>query len=313
MKIIFMEAETLGEDIDFKAFNELGDVELYTRAATIEENAERIHDADIIVVNKIPVGEELLKDAPNVKMIALSATGTNNIDFNYTDSRNIVVKNVAGYSTASVVQHTFAMFFYLYEKLAIYDRFVKNGHYSKYHMFSCFTPHFNELKGKTWGIIGLGAIGRGVAEIATAFGCKVIYYSTTGKNNTTDYEQVTLEKLLTESDIVSLHCALTDKTQEIINENTLNMMKSSAILLKVGRGPLVNEKALADALDECKIAAAGLDVLSVEPMTADNPLGNIKDTDKLLITPHMAWGTIEARTRCVSEVYNNIREFITSI
>ena len=313
MKIVFMEAETLGEDIDFKAFNNLGDVELYTRASTIEENAERIKDADIIVVNKIPVNEELLKDATNLKMIALSATGTNNIDFEYTNSRNIIVKNVVGYSTDSVVQHTFAMLFYLYEKLATYDRFVKNGHYSKYHMFSCFTPHFSELKGKTWGIIGLGAIGRGVAKIASAFGCNVIYYSTTGKNKSSDFRQVSLDTLLSESDIVSLHCALTDTTHHIINENTLGMMKSNAILLNLGRGPLIDEQALATALDNCTIGAAGLDVLSVEPIAADNPLNNIKDTDKLLITPHMAWGTIEARARCVSEVYNNISNFISSI
>lgn len=313
MKIVFMEAETLGEDIDFSAFNELGEVELYTRAQTIDENAERITDADIIVVNKLPVDKELLDSAANLKLIALSATGTNNVNFDYTNSRNIIVKNVKGYSTNSVVQHTFAMLLYLYEKLGSYDRFVKNGHYSKYHMFSCFTPYFNELHGKTWGIIGLGAIGKGVADLAKAFGCNVLYYSTSGKNNNRDYTKVDLDTLLSESDIVSLHCALTDTTQKIINADTLSKMKPSAVLLNLGRGPLINESDLAAALDNATIAAAGLDVLCQEPIAADNPLLNIKDTDKLLITPHMAWGTIEARARCVKEVYNNIKEYITSI
>ena len=313
MKIVFMEAETLGEDIDFSAFNELGEVELYTRAQTIDENAERITDADIIVVNKLPVDKELLDSAANLKLIALSATGTNNVNFDYTNSRNIIVKNVKGYSTNSVVQHTFAMLLYLYEKLGSYDRFVKNGHYSKYHMFSCFTPYFNELHGKTWGIIGLGAIGKGVADLAKAFGCNVLYYSTSGKNNNRDYTKVDLDTLLSESDIVSLHCALTDTTQKIINADTLSKMKPSAVLLNLGRGPLINESDLAAALDNATIAAAGLDVLCKEPIAADNPLLNIKDTDKLLITPHMAWGTIEARARCVKEVYNNIKEYITSI
>lgn len=313
MKIVFMEAETLGEDIDFSAFNELGEVELYTRAQTIDENAERITDADIIVVNKLPVDKELLDSAANLKLIALSATGTNNVNFDYTNSRNIIVKNVKGYSTNSVVQHTFAMLLYLYEKLGSYDRFVKNGHYCKYHMFSCFTPYFNELHGKTWGIIGLGAIGKGVADLAKAFGCNVLYYSTSGKNNNRDYTKVDLDTLLSESDIVSLHCALTDTTQKIINADTLSKMKPSAVLLNLGRGPLINESDLAAALDNATIAAAGLDVLCKEPIAADNPLLNIKDTDKLLITPHMAWGTIEARARCVKEVYNNIKEYITSI
>lgn len=313
MKIVFMEAETLGEDIDFSCFSELGDIELYTRAQTIAENAERIRDADIIVANKLPLDKELLHNADNLKMIALSATGTNNVNFDYTDSRNIIVKNVKGYSTQSVVQHTFAMLFYLYENLPKYDNFVKNGHYSKYHMFSCFTPYFNELAGKTWGIIGLGSIGRNVADIAGAFGCNVVYYSTSGNNNTPGYTRVSLDNLLESSDIVSLHCALTDSTANIINSSTLHKMKQNAVLLNLGRGPLVNEEDLAESLDNDIIAAAGLDVLCVEPIQNDNPLLKIKDTDRLLITPHMAWGTIEARARCVKEVYNNIKEYITSI
>ncbi|MCI8308497.1 MAG: D-2-hydroxyacid dehydrogenase [Lachnospiraceae bacterium] len=313
MKIVFMEAETLGEDVDLSHFSELGEVELYTRGQTAAENAERIHDADIIVVNKLPMDKDILDGAKHLKMIALSATGTNNVNFEYTKSRGIIVKNVKGYSTQSVVQHTFAMLFYLYEKLPKYDSFVKNGHYGRYHMFSCFTPYFHELSGKTWGVIGLGAIGRGVADVAKAFGCNVIYYSTSGNNNTSGYNRVSLDTLLENSDIISLHCALTESTANIINYSTLHKMKPDAVLLNLGRGPLVNESELADSLDDGIIAAAGLDVLCTEPIENDNPLLKIKDTDRLLITPHMAWGTIEARTRCVREVYNNIKEYITSI
>lgn len=313
MKIVFLEKETLGEDIDFSHFNDLGSVELYSRAPSIEENAARIGDADIIVTNKLPVGKELLDNAPNVKLIAASATGTNNIDFEYTNNRGIKVANAKNYSTASVVQHTFAMFFYLYEKLAVYDRFVKSGDYGRYHMFSCFTPYFNELAGKTWGIIGLGAIGRGVADIAKAFGCNVIYYSTSGKNSNKDYEQVSLEELMSRSDVVSLHCPLTPATNELINKDRIKLMKKEAILLNLARGPVINENDLLYALNNDLIAGAGLDVLHTEPMSESCPLIKVNNPDKLLITPHMAWGTREARKRCLDEVYKNIQAFISSI
>lgn len=308
MKIVFLETGTLGTDIDFTKFNELGEVVLYNYSEP-SKNTLRIADADIVVVNKIPVDEALLSNAKNVKLIALSATGTNNVDFSYTNSRGIKVCNASGYSTSSVVQHTFAMLFYLYEKLPIYDEFVKNGKYSSYPMFSCFEPYFNELSGKTWGIIGLGAIGKGVARIAESFGCNVIYYSTSGRNSSSEYEKVSLECLLSKSDIISIHCPLTQKTKNLINTKTLSAMKHDAILLNLARGPIVDEEALAIALNNNVITAAGLDVLCTEPVPADNPLMSIKDSSRLLITPHMAWGTKEARVRCVNEVYENILSF----
>ncbi len=309
MKIVFLETETLGEDIDLSMFSKLGNVELYSHS-DIKRNSERIIDADILVVNKIPINEQLLKNAKKIKLIAASATGTNNIDFNYTNSHGITVCNARGYSTDSVVQHTFALLFYLYEKLAIYDTFVKNGDYSKYPIFSCFTPYFNELSGKTWGIIGLGAIGRGVADVAKAFGCNIIYYSTTGNNQNPNYTKVDFDTLLKTSDIISIHCPLNDITHNLIDTAALNKMKSSAYLLNLGRGPIIDETALADALINNKIAGAGLDVLCTEPIPADNPLMSIQDSSRLIITPHMAWGTKEARKRCVEEVYLNIEAYI---
>jgi glycerate dehydrogenase len=232
------------------------------------------------------------------------------VDLEYCKAKGIRVTNVKGYSTPIVAQHTFAMALYLLEKMPVYDTYVKSGEYEKCPIFTCFEPYFTELTGKTWGIIGLGNIGRKVAEIALVFGCRVIYYSASGNNNSTDFERVDFDTLLKESDILSLHCPLTDRTEKLINAEALDKMKETAILINVARGPVVDEQALYDALVNNKIAAAGLDVLSKEPIAADNPLGKIKDSTKLLITPHMAWGSHEARERCAREVYQNIKSFI---
>lgn len=308
MKIVFLETETLGNDVDLSRFNQLGEVKRYPRSNP-KENAARIAEADILVVNKVPMNEETLKDADNLKLICITATGTNIVDFTYTNTRNIKVANVKGYSTQSVIQHTFALFFYVFEKLRYYDEFVKSGEYIRSDIFSHFEVKFNELYGKTWGIIGLGEIGRGVAEVAKQFGCKVIYYSTSGKNSNPAYEQVDLDTLLRESDVVSIHAPLNQSTENLIGEDELRKMKKSAVLLNLGRGPIINEHALAKALQEDWIAGAGLDVLTVEPMAVDNPLYEIKDSNKLIITPHIAWATVEARQRVVDEVYKNIEAF----
>lgn len=308
MKIVFLEVNTLGKDVTLEKFRELGDVVTYPLSDPAE-NANRIKDADIVVVNKIPVNESLLKDAPNVKLVCLTATGTNNVDFAYTNRSGIAVANVKGYSTESVVQHTFAMLFYLYEKLAYYDNFVKSEEYVRNDVFSHFTVPFRELAGKNWGIIGLGTIGMRVAETAKAFGCKVIYYSTSGKHDCDTYERKSLEDLLKESDIVSIHAPLNSNTFQLMNKEHFALMKKDAILLNLGRGPIIKEDDLAEALQNGTIAAAGLDVLCVEPMAKDNPLLPIKDSTKLLITPHIAWATIEARQRCADEVYENMKAY----
>jgi glycerate dehydrogenase len=308
MKIVFLETDTLGDDVDLTMFDKLGEVVKYP-CSVPSENAKRCEEADIVIVNKVPMNETTLQMANNLKLICITGTGTNIVDFPYTNSRGITVANVKGYSTQSVVQHTFALFFYLYEKLSYYDQFVKSGEYIRSDIFSHFVVKFHELSGKTWGIIGLGEIGRGVAEVAKLFGCNILYYSTSGKNDNPAYQQVDLDTLLGQSDVVSIHAPLNDKTNNLIGEQELHKMKKTAILLNLGRGPIVNEDALAKALKEDLIGGAGLDVLTVEPMTANNPLIEIQDSTKLIITPHIAWATIEARQRVTEEVYKNIVAF----
>ncbi|MDF2587974.1 MAG: hypothetical protein K0S41_1815 [Anaerocolumna sp.] len=310
MKIVFLETDTLGNDVDLSIFDHFGEVIKYSKSVP-DENSDRVKDADIIIVNKIPMNEETLSKAINLKLICVTGTGTNIIDFEYTNKRDISVANVKSYSTRSVVQHTFALFFYLYEKLHYYDHFVKSGEYIKSDIFSRFDMKFNELYDKTWGIIGLGEIGRGVAEIAKAIGCKIIYYSTSGNNNNQPYEQVDFDTLLSTSDIISIHAPLNANTENLIDDAAFDKMKKSAILLNLGRGPIVNEDALVEALEKNKIAGAGLDVIKVEPMSKDNPLIRIQDSTKLIITPHIAWATVEARTRCVKEVHDNIEAFLS--
>ncbi len=309
MKIVLLETDTLGSDVDLSIFYRLGEVVKYP-CSVPEENAERIKDADVIIVNKVPMNEATLSKAEKLKLICITATGTNIVDFNYTNSRGIAVANVKGYSTQSVIQHTFALFFYVYEKLSYYDQFVKSGDYIRSDIFSHFSVKFHELAGKTWGIIGLGEIGRGVAQVAKLFGCHILYYSTSGKNSNPDYQQVDMDTLLKESDVVSIHAPLNDRTNNLIGEAQLHRMKKDAILLNLGRGPIVNEKALAQALKENIIGGAGLDVLTAEPMAADNPLYEIQDSRKLIITPHIAWATVEARQRVVEEVHKNIVAFL---
>ena len=309
MKIVELDRETLGYDIDTSVLKTIGSFEEH-EAADLETTREYIKDADVIIFNKTKMNEELLKDAPNVKLLAITATGFDNIDLEYCKSRGIAAANVKAYSTPAVAQHTFAMALFILEKISYYDEYVKSGKYSSQSGFCNFDEKYNELSGKTWGIIGMGNIGRSVAKIAEAFGCKVIFYSASGNSTCTDYERVDLDTLLKESDILSIHCPLSDRTRNLINRDTLKLMKKNAILINVARGPVVNDADLAEALNNGTIAGAGLDVLGVEPMEKDNPLGLIKDSRKLLITPHMAWASVESRQRCFDEVLLNIKAFI---
>lgn len=308
MKIVFLDAKTIGDDIDLSGFDELGEVVKYG-FSTPEEARERTKDADVIVLNKVVINEKSIGEAEHLKLVCVTATGTNNLDKEYLAKRGIAWRNVGGYSTETVAQHTFALLFYLLEKLPYYDSYVKSEKYVNDTTFTHFARAFHELSGMTWGIVGLGAIGRRVADIAKMFGCHVIYYSTSGKNNQPGYERVDFDTLLAESDIVSVHAPLDENTEGLMNAETFHKMKNTAIFLNLGRGPIVVEQDLADALQAGEIAAAGLDVLSVEPMAADNPLREIKDSEKLIITPHIAWASVEARTRLMKLVEKNIREF----
>ena len=301
MKIVFLDAKSIGEDIDLSGFDALGEVVKYD-FTTDEEVPKRAADADIIIVNKVNINEKTIGGAEHVKMVCVTATGTNTLDKEYLESRKIIWHNVAGYSTESVTQHTFAMAFYLLEKLRYYDDYVKDEKYIDDTIFTHFTNRFFELSGKTWGIIGLGNIGRRVAGIAKSFGCRVIYYSTSGKNHNKEYEEVDFDTLLAESDILSVHAPLDENTQNLMDKDAFEKMKNTAIFLNLGRGPIVVEADLADALEQGRIAAAGLDVLCIEPMSPDNPLRRIKDSDKLLITPHIGWASVEARTRLMQTI-----------
>ncbi len=311
MKILILDAATFGEDIDISKFNELGEVTVYAKS-TKKEALERLEavNPDAVITNKVVIGNDEMQAAPNLKIILEAATGYNNIDIECARTLRIKVANVAGYSTMSVVQHTFALFFYLYEKMRYYDDYVKSGEYSKSTIFTNFSNVFGELAGKTWGIVGLGHIGSRVADAARAFGCKVVYYSASGNTYDTEYEKVDLDNLLKESDIISIHAPLNQYTKDLFNYENLKKMKRSAYLINVGRGPIVNDADLAKALNEGEIAGAGLDVLTTEPMPADNPLLAIKDSNKLVITPHNAWATYEARVRLLDEIYNNLNSFI---
>ena len=308
MNIVLLDADTIGKDIDLTIFNKLGNVTIYGYS-TPEEMRERITEADVIILNKMQVNDYTLEKADRLKLVCVTATGTNNLDKDYLKKRGISWRNVAGYSTESVAQHTFAMLFYLLEKLPYYDDYVKSESYVDNTTFTHFTNVFHELSGMTWGIIGLGAIGQRVARIATEFGCHVIYYSTTGKNNQPDYERVSFHTLLEQSDIISVHAPLTEDTRGLMDAGAFSRMKKSAIFLNLGRGPIVAEQDLADALNNGHILAAGLDVLCTEPMSGDNPLKNIKDSNRLLITPHIAWASVEARNRLMNIIWRQIDEF----
>lgn len=308
MNIVILDRMALGDDIDMSVFEKLGNVTIYDRTSP-DEVIERLCDADALLTNKVVIGAAEMDKLPRLKYIGINATGTNNIDIEYAAKKNIAVTNVKSYSTDSVVQHTFALLFYVYEKLRSYDDFVKQGDYCDYGCFTYFGERFAELSGKTWGIIGLGEIGRKVADVARAFGCKVVYYSTSGRNSNPDYERVEFDELLERSDIISIHAPLNEKTNNLINREAFEKMKNTAVLINVGRGSIVNEKDLLDALNENKLAAAGLDVISEEPMKRSNPLYGYKDSRRLIITPHIAWATNEARQRLVDEAYLNLEAF----
>lgn len=309
MKLVFLDTKTIGEDIDLSAYDALGEVVKYG-FSTLEEIPERVKDADVLIVNKIAINEQTIGNAKNLKLVCVTATGTNNLDKEYLKKRGIAWRNVAGYSTESVTQHTFALLFYLLEKMRYYDDYVKDEKYINDTVFTHFAEHFNEVNGKTWGIIGLGTIGRRVADIAKAFGARVIYYSASGSPAQEGYEQVDFETLLTTSDIVSVHAPLNEYTKDLMDREAFAKMKKTAIFLNLGRGPIVVEQDLYEALEIGEIAAAGLDVLCEEPMSETNPLAKIKDSKKLIITPHIAWASVEARNRLMQIIIEQIREFL---
>ena len=309
MNIVFLDAKTLGDDLDLSALENLGTFTRYDMT-TEDETLTRIKDADIVITNKVILSANILAQTKKLKLICIAATGMNNVDLGAAASQNIEVKNVAGYSTKSVVQHTFAMALYLLEKMAYYDKVVKDNTWSASGLFTDVSKPFYEISGKKWGIIGMGTIGREVANIATAFGAEVNYYSTSGTNLHHAYPHQSLEFILKDCDIISIHAPLNEKTFDLINENNLPYLKEGAILLNLGRGGIVNETDLAVALDKREIYV-GLDVLETEPILHNNRLNTIKHKQRLLITPHIAWTSMEARKKLLEGIVTNINTFLT--
>lgn len=306
MKIVIADKDSVGTDMDYSIYDELGEVTYYDDKVTEENAAERLKGANVLVINKSQITDKLLDAAPDLELICEFATGFDNANIPACNRHGVKVANVVNYSTASVAQHTFAMLFYLMENLRHYDEFVKSGEYANQEHFCCLDIPFDELDGKTYGIVGMGNIGRKVAQIATAYGAHVIFYASSGHSDCTDYEQVSFDELLERSDVISLHCPLSDRTRDLFDKRAFEKMKKTAILINVARGTVVVEKDLSDALINGEIAAAGLDVLSPEPMAKDSTLLKIQDSGKLIVTPHLAWASTQARTRCLDEVKKNI-------
>ncbi len=309
LNIVFPDASTIGEVEAIKKIKQLGNYTSY-RLTRTEERIERIKGNEILITNKVIIDKEVMDACPGLKLICISATGMNNVDLEYAEKKGIIVKNVAGYSTESVAQSTFAMLLYLLNHLYYFDNYVKSGEYTESPIFTNHGRSFWEIKNKQFGIIGLGTIGKRVAEIARIFGARVVYYSTSGKNLSAGIPHLSFNELIETSDIISIHCPLNDSTKYLFTYNDFLKMKPTSILLNAGRGKIVHEADLAMALNENLIAAAGLDVLEREPIHKDNPLLHINDKEKLLITPHIAWISQEAREELVEGVYKNITDWM---
>ncbi len=309
MKIVVLDASTLGDVSNLKDVEKFGDV-TYFDATNPKQTVERSENADIILTNKVIIDKAVIDKLPKLKLVCITATGMNNVDLEYAKQKGIEVKNAVGYSTHSVSQVTFSMAFHLLSNLNEYDKYVKSKEYSLSSIFTNLLSGFSEMRGKKWGIIGMGNIGRNVAKIASSFGAEVIYHSTSGVKRDEGYEQVSLKELLNNSDIISLHSPLNDTTANLIDADELSMMKKSAILINVARGGIVNENALVDALNNNIIAGAGVDVFTKEPIEKDSPFYKINNKEKIVLSPHIAWASAEARQTLMEKVIENIEEFI---
>jgi len=304
MKIVLLDALTFGET-DLSGFDSLGEVTVY-QTTSPEQTQERILGCDVVVTNKVVITKESMEKTPTLKLICVAATGMNNVDLESAKEMNIAVKNVAGYSTDSVIQHTFSILFYLMGHSRYYDEYVKSGSYSKSSLFTDVSQPFFEVKGKKWGIIGLGAIGRGVANIASAFGADVCYFSTSGGKRKEKYESISLDEMLTTCDIITIHAPLNEKTDNLLDYEELKKCKDGSIVLNLGRGGIINEEAMAKIIDEKNIYF-GLDVLKKEPILENHPLLTIKNKENLYITPHIAWSSVEARDSLIELTIENIK------
>ncbi len=308
MKIVYLDASTMG-DTPLDPIAALGELVCYP-TSTPEEALERVGDCDVLIINKIIVDKRLLAAAPRLKLVCEAATGVNNIDLEECASRGIPVKNVAGYSTDSVVQATFMHVLSLMGNAPYFDDFVKSGKYSRSPIFTDVSRPFIEMAGKTYGVVGMGNIGSRVAKVASAFGMKVIYYSTSGTGHCKEYPCIPLDELMSSSDVISIHAPYNARTAGLIGERELRLMKPTAFIVNMGRGGIVDEVALAKVVGEGAIGGAAMDVFSKEPLPSDNPLLHTARPERFRFTPHTAWASVEARARLVGMIADNIRTWL---
>ena len=305
LKITVLDAATLGSDLDISVLSEVGELKVYdmTSSDLVEE---RISDTEVVVLNKVRLNEENLKNAKNLKLICVAATGFDNIDIKYCGENNIAVCNVCGYSTDSVAQLTLSMAFALKTNLIQFDKFVKSKDYTKSGLMNRLEPVYHEMSNMIWGIIGYGNIGKKVASVASAMGCEVIVFSRTQKDGVRNVDIDTLCKI---SDIISIHTPLNEGTYNIINSERISMMKKDAVFINTARGMVADEEALVNAVKTGKIGGIGIDVYSKEPFDENHPYNSILNMNNVILTPHMAWGSYESRVRCINEITENIKVF----
>jgi len=308
MKVVFLDAKTMGDDVSLEAFKEFGEFITYPTTSK-KQTVEHIGNAQVVLTNKVVIDSDIMDSCPQLRLICITATGMNNVDLDYAKKKGIEVRNAAGYSTASVTQTTFTLALYLMAQSKFYDEFVSSGEWSRSGLFTNVERPYSEIKDKKWGIIGFGTIGKSVAKVADAFGANVSYYSTSGANNDSSHTRMELEEMLKTCDIISIHAPLNEKTDGLIKKEQLALMKKGAILLNLGRGGIVDEADLADAIDNNGILA-GLDVTATEPVEEDNRLLHVKQKDNLIITPHIAWASYEARVELMKIVADNIKSYL---
>lgn len=306
MNIVFLDAATIGSDINLSIFEKYGKLTVY-QTTPQDDFVKNVGDSDVIIINKLKVGRDNLPLCKNVKLVCVTATGYDNIDLEYCRERGIAVCNVVGYSTQNVAQLTLAMALSLICHLNEYNRSVADGRYSNGKSANILIPVYHEIYGKTWGVVGYGNIGKQVARVAEALGCRVI----ANKRTPTDgVECVDIDTLCRESDIISVHTPLNDVTRGLISRERIALMKKDTIFINVARGAVTDENALADAIIEGRLGGLGVDVYSKEPFPKDHPFARIAGRDDVFLTPHMAWGSYEARVRCCEEICLNIDAYL---
>lgn len=306
MNIVFLDARTVGDIPNLPRIHDLGHLTLYPDTQT-EQTLERIQNAEVVISNKVKITREMMAACPSLRLICVAATGMNNVDLEAATQYGIQVKNVKGYSTDSVAQQTFAMLLALLHSTEYYNRYIYAGEYSQERIFTHIGRPYWELRGKRFGILGLGSIGRQTAHIAQAFGAEVVYFSASGQNYDVDFQRIqSLDMFLNTCDVVAIHAPLNTYTDNLLTYPQLAKMKPSALLLNTSRGGIVNETDLVKALDHDLIAGAAIDVFMQEPISAAHPYLQIHKKEKLLLAPHIAWSSVEARIRLVEGIIQNI-------